>query len=661
MTVLQQLPSAPTPFVDREPVLAELERQFCQARNAGHFARLAIYGPQGIGLRSVTRSWYWRTPGRFLNGVLRVCLPLGTGTDPNGLFELLGQALVDLGVPPGDLPPTLTGRQNALLNKTHSLGLLLVLENVTNAAQVEPFLLNSPTSAVLAICRSELGMLRTKGFAPIEVGALPHEFGVELIEQMLTAEQRSVLGASADSVVRACGGQPLTLVMTGALLSVTKRWDLPELVGQLSSRGLDALDPESQEFVRNTFSLAYQQLTDSSRRAYRLVAGLYPGSVVTVEAAAALLGRPVDRVRTELKTPAELRLITQVGADRFEIHHVARWHAKDCAEQEESRQDQLDAVRRVLTWYLDAAVRHDLALSARPRIGERYRVLHEAGVALPTRAEALVWLEEHRATLCAAVLLAARYELDEFDGLCWQLCEALWGVCHLHGHLGDWITTHRIGLAAAARIGDKAAVARMSSQLGAALLAYGDLPEAEQRFGEALRLADELGDGSGAQSALEWLGKIAARRGRYAEALELFDRSWRVTESKVPPALRPRTFAVLRLQRARVYYAGGRHAEAFAALDPAVDYFAESGEGDNLAKTLGLRAYVLADGEWDSDRGAGAAECAIRAAELFRSDNSLRGEAWVHELLRRLGHPGSTTRLREIYLVLGDPRGTELD
>jgi tetratricopeptide (TPR) repeat protein len=659
MTEWQLLLRPPNPFVDRELIMDELDQQVIVAIQAGQPARLALYGLPGVGVRSVARQWYWRTPGRFADGAIPVNLGGVDRHDSHGLGEELGGLLVRLGVPPGELPTSLADRQSTLLAKTFALNILLVLEGVTSPAQIEPFLLNSPGSAVLALCRTKLSMLWGIGFRPLEVRPLDDDFGVELFDGILPDRSwRQVDGISPESVVKSCGGYPRALTTTAAQLAAAPSWRLSGLVRELSRIGISALDREFQDFVVASVERSYQELSDGDRRAYRLVAGLHPGSPVTGEVAAVLLGQSVERTRLALARVAELQLIDHVGSDLFELRDFTSWHARQRAELEESRSQQLASVGRVVTWYLDAAVRRDRALSDRPRIGGCYRALDESGVVLPTRAEALDWLEEHRATLVAAVLLAERYQLDE---LSWQLCEALWGVCHLHGHFGDWITTHRVGLASAARIEDQTAVARMSSQLGAGLLAYGDLAEAEQCFGEVLRLATELGDGSGVQSALEWRAKIEARRGRHAEALELLDRSWRVTESEVPPALRPRTFAMLRLQRARVYYADGRYAEALAELGPAIDYFAEGGEADNLAKTLGLRAYALADGERDGDWRLEAPRCAVRAAELFRSDDSLRGEAWAHELLRRLGHPGSAARLREIYTVLGDPRIADLD
>lgn len=645
MSVLQQLPMPPAVFVDRAPALRSIVQAFDEARAGNRTALVAVHGAVGVGVRSLVRKSYWDRPARFANGAIRVRLGDPVHRDPQALGDAIGSVLVDLGVPPAELPASIEDRQKRLLTKTFPLSVLLVLEEVTSAAQVEPFLLNSPTSVVVVISRSRIRRLTALGFVQVAVEPLEPKFGLELFEEALGPSWCSVDDVRPESVVRACGGYPLAIRTTAAQLATTPDWEVAELIRQLSQRGLSALDQDSQEYVRESFDRAYDGLSAEIGQAYRLVVGLHPGNTITIDSASVLLGARTTHTRDLLAALASAQLLTRVAADRFEFHDVAHWHARDCVERDESVEDRAAAARRITTAFLDAAVHHDRALSRRPRVGPRYQELDNAEP--PARSEALAWLEDHLSALRAAVVLAERYRLDE---LSWQLCEAIWGVCHLHGHFDDWITTHRIGVAAAARLRDHRASMRMCSQLGSALLRTCCLDDAQAMFAESLRLAGVVGDAAGKQSALEWLGKIEAARGRNAAALDLMAASWRVAETEVEADLRPRMFAVLRLNRGRALAADGRREDAVTEVDPAVDYFAGTDETDNLAKTLMVRATA----------GACAAD-ARRAAELFRADGSLQSEAAARELLLSLGvsaeeRAGCGQRLLEIYAQLGDPR-----
>lgn len=642
MSELRQLHWPPEVFVDREPALRAIWERFDRAREAGRPAYVSVHGAAGVGLRSLVQKSFWDLPERFADGAIRVRLGDAVQREPELLCEALGSVLVDVGVPASELPVSAEDRSRWLLTKTHSMSILLVLEDVVNAAQVEPFLLNSPRSAVVVISRSPILKLRQMGFTVVPVAPMDDKFGLDLFERMLGPQWCSAEDVRPETVVRACGGYPLAITTTAAQIAATPEWEVDDLLRQLSRRGLGALDPESQGFVRESFDRAYERLSPRAKRAYRLVAGLHPGLVVPLDAAAVVLDEPAD-ARSVLLELASAHLLTRVAADRFEVHDIAHWHARDALENTDGFDQQRAAAERVLGWYLAQTARHDRALSDRPRIGPAYRDLDPG----PTRSAALDWLERWRPNLRSAVFLAERFRLDD---LAWQLCEALWGLYHVHGHYEDWITTHRIGVNAAERLGDTRVRMRMSSQLGAALLATGDLDQAQRQFTDSHEFARDCRDAQGRQSALEWLGKVSARRGDHAAALRWFDESWQVAEQDAAPSLRPRMFALLRLQRARVLTAMGDLDAAATEARVAADHFAETGESDNLAKSL----LVLAKAD-----PATAAESARQASVLFRADGSLRGEAAALEVLIALGEPGHRERLKEIYTALGDPRADQ--
>ncbi|WP_027929060.1 hypothetical protein [Amycolatopsis thermoflava] len=636
MTVMQQLPLPPAEFVDRDPLLVWMTERVEAARAAGRPAYLALYGPAGVGVRSLVYEWYARQSAQFPDGAVRVPLSDVVSGGDAMAFEALGDVIADLGVARDELPSSAEARKNLLLTRTYAKRLMMVLEEAGNGAQVEHFLLNSPASAVVVVSRSRLRKLDLLGFEARAVDPLDERFGVELFDRMLGAGWSTGAGVSPAAVTRVCGGYPLAIRATVAQIATTPEWEVPDLLRDLAGRGLGALDPESQEFVRDSFDRAYQRLSPEQARAYRLVVGLYPGSVVFVDAASVLLDEPEDVTRKRLAALVAAHLLTRVGPDRFEFHDVAHWHARDRAEAEEPFPEQRAAVERVARWYLRQTVSRDRMLSDRPRYGPCYQEPAGGGV---SREAALHWLEERRANLRTVVAFAQRFQLLD---LVWQMCEALWGVYHLHGHYEEWITTHRMGVEAAVQLGDPRVRMRMTSQLAAALLGTGDHDEAWQVFTDSHQCAIQAGDPVGAESALEWLGKVATRKGEFDTALRLYQQAWNIAASDVPEHLRPRMFALLWLQRARTMVLAGRNAEARDAANHAVEYFSGTAESDNLAKSL----LVLAQA------GGGAAtavEAARRAAVLFRQDESLRAEAEALETVVRVApNPEDEARLQHV-------------
>ncbi|MGQ0838096.1 hypothetical protein [Actinokineospora sp.] len=653
MGVPRQVPVVPSVFVNRDAVRAAIGAEFRKADELGLPAFVALHGAGGVGVKSAVWKLYWEEPDRFPDGAVVVDLGDAEHGDPAALSEALGSALVALGVPAGDLPVSVSDRQKCLLTKTSGKKLLIVLVDVPNPAQVKPFLVSAPGSAVVAVCRTPMRELFRLGFRPVPVPPLDPVFGAELFERMLGPDWCSVDGVDPAAVVRGCGGYPLAITTTAAQVAMTERWDRPELLRRLSSRGMAALDDDAQGFVRESFDRTYAGLSAGVARTYRIVLGVHPGTEFRASAAAALLGGSREQVQADLAVLVKAQMLSRVGADRYAMHDLVRWHARDCLVREEP-DAAVPAAIRGIEWYLDTAVPYDKALSGRPRSGPRYAALaaHTAETPELARAKALAWLELERANLVDAVLLAERHEADD---LAWQLCEALWGVLHLHGHYEDWETTHRAGLAAANRTGDRRAVMRMASQSGAVLLKTGKLADAAALFAESLAAAREVGDPSGVQSALEWLGKVAAAQGDPASALSYLDESQAV--SLVDSEALPRTRAIIELQRGRFLAQARRFEDAAEELTRAADYFDTTAETDNQAKTaleIGLVRTAL---------GLDATAWFRRAATGFAVDGSRRGEAAALRALCELGVEvaPNTRRLIEIYRELGDPRLGELE
>jgi tetratricopeptide (TPR) repeat protein len=107
------------------------------------------------------------------------------------------------------------------------------------------------------------------------------------------------------------------------------------------------------------------------------------------------------------------------------------------------------------------------------------------------RDQALGWLTTEHAAILAAVEHAV---VRGFDEHAVRLAEAVGQFLNLRGHWHDWAASQRTALAAAVRLGDRPAQARIHRQLGIVHTQVGHPADARADLTRALDLYVELGD-----------------------------------------------------------------------------------------------------------------------------------------------------------------------
>jgi tetratricopeptide (TPR) repeat protein len=129
--------------------------------------------------------------------------------------------------------------------------------------------------------------------------------------------------------------------------------------------------------------------------------------------------------------------------------------------------------------------------------------------------DALAWFDAEYRVLLAATSLAAG---SGFDSHAWQLPWTLARFQQRRGYWHERVDSLRVALAAAQRLGDPAAQARIHHEIA---LAYNHVGHDEATVhGElACELFQRLGDTEGQAVALGLIGRTLERRGRWREAL----------------------------------------------------------------------------------------------------------------------------------------------
>ncbi|WP_409180480.1 ATP-binding protein [Amycolatopsis sp. VS8301801F10] len=532
-TVPRQLLPVSASFTDRERELAELDRMIGDQQQQG--PRVAVLaGSGGVGKTALASRWIADRADRFPDGQLYVDLGAFGSTDPASPEEVLGQFLRALGVPTAQIPAELPAQTALYRSVTAELKLAVLADNADSAAQVRPLVPASPHSVVVVTSRWRLGALAMDGARVLLVEPLSSVSALELLRRAIGIDRVTTEPEPAQQLVELCGGLPIAVCVAAARLSTRPRWPISRLVGALADerRRLSALAVADEAVVQASFDLSVAGLAPDIALVYRL-SGLHPGADFGAEVAAAAVDRPTVEVEDALDALVDASLLADAGPDRYRFHDLARVHARQQAEAHESESSRTAAVHRMIRWYLDRVLAADLVITPlRPRISPGYERVRVLPAPVPDATAALDWLERELANIVAAMRAAADQSEPE---LVWQFCEGLWGLFLHRKHYRQWQRTHRWGIAAARRCGNRRAEARLEVQLGYAHLNTGDYDDARDHFTASLNVALAIEDKVAQARAWEHLGLLAHSTGSPREAYEHYARALAIAEELRQP------------------------------------------------------------------------------------------------------------------------------
>jgi DNA-binding SARP family transcriptional activator/tetratricopeptide (TPR) repeat protein len=461
-----------------------------------------LSGAPGVGKSALAVHVAHEARDAFPDGQLHV--ELG-GRDP---ADVLAELLRALGADPAAVPPS-TGERAALYRSLLARRrMCLVLDGAASAAQVRPLLPGSGRCAVLVTSRARLPDLH--GAVAVSVEPLTEDEALTLLISA-SARQAAAERDSAAAIVRRCGRLPLAVRIAGARLAARPDWSLRSFADRLARehRRLDELRVGDLE-VRSRVEESLRELPPAAARALRLAGMLGPASF-PAWVMAALLGRSdADDVLGLLTGSHLVEVQTVAGWPRYRLPELLRCHAG-----ERPAPDRREAVSRVLAGYLGLAAR------AVTRMPVHFFGVTPAGAARPVPrtelpTDPVAWFEAERATVVAAVELAARLGVDDLG---WRLPAAYAPHFDLRGHHDDWLRTHRVALQCARRAGDVQGQAIVTRNLGQLYLYLDRYPQAEAAFTESLGLFGAAADERGAGIALAGLGTTLRFRGQHHSAL----------------------------------------------------------------------------------------------------------------------------------------------
>ncbi|WP_433532827.1 hypothetical protein ACQPYA_12955 [Micromonospora sp. CA-263727] len=586
-----QLPPLGVTVVNRSDELAEIERAV-SAANGPNAPVVVLCGPGGVGKTALALRWLHANRARFPDGELRLDLGGGAGAFlPPG--EALGTLLRALGVAAEVIPPSADERAGLYQSLIFKRRVVVFLENAATAAQVRLLLPAGPEAAVIVTSRSRLsGLGVVASPVLIEVAPLREDAAIDLLRSRIGAVRLDQEIVAARQLAVLCGRYPLALSITGARLAGRTKTTIATAVRDLVQgrhRLVSMAAVGDDRSMASALDPSYASLPPQVAVFCRAV-GLHPTPEFSLAAAAAAGGVTEDEAEASLVVLTEDGLLTEVEYRRYRFHDVL-WLDAAARAAKDPYPVRAAVLRRLVQWYLRQAAMADLIVKPdRWRVGEIFEELRGSPTSYADRKEALAWLELERANLVAAVLIVDEPFGDSdrraVDELVCQLCVALWGLFFAIRDYEGWIATHTAGIAAARRLGDGLALAKLYCQRGFAYLGRGDTEAARADFTEGLHEAESVGDPQAKSTAVESLGLAALQEKRFTDALACFDRALEIARSARLARL---AVALLVHHRGRALSGLDRHGEALAVFDTALAEMRAVGDRYNEGRVLTSR------------------------------------------------------------------------
>ncbi|GHC32575.1 tetratricopeptide repeat protein [Streptomyces cinnamoneus] len=665
-------PSTPR-FTNRSDELARL-RAWLGRTGHGPPRTCVISGLPGIGTSSTARRWAESVRDAYPGGVPYVDfaeLRSGAdGGDVRGAQAKVLRSVAGVGERYLDLPgPELDDLYRTETSRYGSI--LLVLENVTQPAQVLALIPTAPGSAVVVTSNRRLDELALDGAHLMPLEPLGPGHGTELLANLCGAERVRSEPEAAARLVELCGGLPMALTVAGTRLATRRGLSLASVASELNAeRGrlatLSIGSGRGRRGVAAALSVACRDLSAEPLRLYRRL-GLLPGRTFPADVAAAVAGGDPLTVHEALQDLYSASLLEEEIVDgkptgRYGMHDLVRLHARSLAEGDDgdTEAERDTALRRVVDLYVVRAAFADGAV-----MGDRLRITDHAvllaGHARPftgagARNDALDWLEAERHNAVAAVHAAAGLGLHRQTA---QLAESLTALFLNHRHPTDWVDTGTLGADAAARLGDRAMEARLRSLLSRPLMDMGLTDRARRELDAALELADATDHRVLRASVREFSARYWDRYDP-PRALAQYEEALALNEA----AGERRGVALVRYFTGCTQDAMGEHERAVGTLTDACDRL--TGLGD--ARMAGRALAALGRAHGHLGRTDEAVRALERAAQTLQEQRASFYEAPVREELAehavRAGDPAAARRhlARAVELLQrdGSPRAAEV-
>ncbi|NUS09042.1 MAG: hypothetical protein HOV97_41535 [Nonomuraea sp.] len=260
---------------------------------------VAVCGSPGAGKTALLLRAVHELAPRFSDGRLHQVLD-GSAEDPKPASAALAEFLRALGVPARRQPAGVEERAALYRSLLAGRRVLVVLDDVADAAQLRPLLPGPGGCRVLVAGRTRL--VAPEGARQVHVGPLAQEPAIELLRQLIGEDRAAREPQQLRSIAAACAGLPLALWIAGTRLAVRPSWPLARLAERLADESVRLKELAIGELsVQDAFAAGYAKLSPAARRVLRLA-----GSEPLFARTGSTGGVVEELVRVNLLVPGEL-------------------------------------------------------------------------------------------------------------------------------------------------------------------------------------------------------------------------------------------------------------------------------------------------------------------------------------------------------------------
>lgn len=496
----RQLPARLPNFVDRVDLLARAGSLL--SADPGAPTRVAVLtGLAGSGKTRAAGELAGRRTTPFPGGELYVDLRAQTVRDA------LGACVRSYGVKDDLIPESLPELTNLYRSCSAGRACLVVLDDVTEPAQVYPFLPNGSGSVVLVTSNDRLAeLIGQLGAEVMVVEPLNAEHGRDLLASICGPARLDAEPPETAELVALCEGLPIALRIAATRLVERRSLRVGKLVADVKARGIES--------VSSLFSVVYQDLSEVNAQLYRRL------SMLPVVDFGERLAEEATGVLGSLDRLVAVNLLAEQDNGRFRFHSLVLRHAQEQALAGESASAREGVVLRSIQYYLHRAALADQKILGPDRL--RFTPAPEPLDDPWDGVDPYAWLDAERTNLLATVRAAC--EFGWYDEA-WQLAESLTALYLSKRYKADWIESSEVGARAANQVGNRRAEARLRSFMSRALLDLGQVDRARRQLDESLPLARESGDVRLLASVWELIGRFRDATGDPAGAISAYEQA----------------------------------------------------------------------------------------------------------------------------------------
>lgn len=397
---IDTLDPSPAYVAGREAELAALIGTVTSDLHAGRRGAIyAIDGLAGIGKTTLALHAAHQLRSHCPDGALQINLhthdPHLPPLDPR---EALTQLLDAFGTPLSELgrADTLPALAALWRRRTSGRRLLLVLDDVQDAAQVEPLIPATP--GTIALITSRRRLTGPPGLRQHTLSPLTDEAAVSLLAHITDRDLPH--DEDLDRFTFGCGGLALAITLAAGHLRSRPVWTVGDLVARFSMTSQALADDPLTGPIHTAFAMSYQALDSTLRDLLRYIAA-HPGPDIGLPAVSAMSQTAPADTDVRLDALVDHRLLDHTASHRYRLHVLLRQYLLAQADEHQD-QDNRRGVDRAVAFYRAAAARADHALNP------RRRALHypaasvpQEGIPLDTPEQARTWLDHEHLNLAA--------------------------------------------------------------------------------------------------------------------------------------------------------------------------------------------------------------------------------------------------------------------